>query len=156
MQYVDVEYSTYIDPFHAGKLLTEEDCGKLAREITGVDLPTEPSALAPVGSRYILVRMLNNLRSAYFRVKQYAKAAAVMDLLVEAFPENADYYKARGVARLHLREFRGGQERSGEISEMLAGRRRPGGNHPAAGSDTSLAGAPELRRLPAVILRFID
>ena len=35
----------------------------------------EPSALAPVGTRYILVRMLNNLRSAYFRNKQYAKMA---------------------------------------------------------------------------------
>jgi regulator of sirC expression with transglutaminase-like and TPR domain len=105
VQYADVEYSTYIDPFYAGRLLTEDDCGKLAREITGVDLSTEPSTLAPVSNRYILVRMLNNLRSAYFRVKQYTKAATVMNLLVEAFPENADYYKARGVARLHLREF---------------------------------------------------
>ena len=105
VQYSDAKYSTYIDPFHAGKLLTGDDCGMLAREITGVDLSTEPSTLAPVSNRYILVRMLNNLRSAYFRVKQYAKAAAVMDLLVEAFPDNADYYKARGVARLHLREF---------------------------------------------------
>jgi regulator of sirC expression with transglutaminase-like and TPR domain len=105
VQYIDDEYSAYIDPFHAGKLLTEDDCGRLAREITGVDLSTEPSTLAPVSDRYILVRMLNNLRSAYFRVKHYRKAAAVMDLLVEAFPDNADYYKARGVARLHLREF---------------------------------------------------
>ena len=105
MQYSDVEYSTYIDPFHEGKLLTPNNCGELAREITGVDLSAEPSTLAPVGNRYILVRMLNNLRSAYFRVKQHAKAAAVMDLLVEAFPDNADYYKARGVARLNLREF---------------------------------------------------
>ena len=105
VQYSDLEYSTYIDPFHAGKLLTEDDCTKLAREITGVDPTAEPSTLAPVGTRYILVRMLNNLRSAYFRVKQYGKAAEVMDLLVEAFPDNADYYKTRGVARLHLREF---------------------------------------------------
>jgi len=105
VQYDDGDYSTYIDPFHAGKLLTEDDCGQLAQKITGVELAAEPSTLAPVSTRYILVRMLNNLRSAYFRVKQYGKAAAVMDLLVEAFPANADYYKTRGVARLHLREF---------------------------------------------------
>jgi len=104
-QYNDGEYSAYIDAFHAGRLLTEQDCGELAQEITGVDVSAEPSSLAPVSNRYILVRMLNNLRSAYFRVKQYGKAATVMDLLVEAFPANADYYKARGVARLHLREF---------------------------------------------------
>jgi regulator of sirC expression with transglutaminase-like and TPR domain len=105
VQYSDLEYSTYIDPFHAGKLLTVDDCSQLAHEITGVELSREPSTLAPVSNRYILVRMLNNLRSAYFRAKQFGKAAQVMDLLVEAFPDNADYYKARGVARLHLREF---------------------------------------------------
>lgn len=105
VQYDDGDYFTYIDPFHAGKLLTEDDCRHLAHEITGVDLSADPGALAPVSTRYILVRMLNNLRSAYFRAKQYGKAAPVMDLLVEAFPKNADYYKARAVARLHLRQF---------------------------------------------------
>lgn len=107
VQYDDGNYCTYIDPFHGGKLLTEDDCRQVAREITGVDIAGESAALAPVSNRYILVRMLNNLRSAYFRVKQYAKAAVVLDLLVEAFPANADYYKVRGVARLHLREFSG-------------------------------------------------
>lgn len=107
VQYDDDEYSTFIDPFHGGKLLTRGDCRELAREITGVDIASEPATLAPVSTRYVLTRMLNNLRSAYFRSKNYAKAAVVMDLLVEAFPENADYFKARGVARLHLREFSG-------------------------------------------------
>ena len=105
VEYNDGAYSTFIDPFHAGKLLTEDDCHQLARQITGVDTPAVSSTLAPVSTRYILVRMLNNLRSAYFRVKQYGKMAQVLDLLVEAFPSNAEYYKARGVARLHLREY---------------------------------------------------
>jgi regulator of sirC expression with transglutaminase-like and TPR domain len=107
VQYDDDAYSTFIDPFHGGKLLTRDDCRELAREITGVDIDREPETAAPVSTRYILVRMLNNLRSAYFRSKNYAKAAAVMDLLVEAFPDNGDYFKARGVARLNLREFGG-------------------------------------------------
>jgi regulator of sirC expression with transglutaminase-like and TPR domain len=107
VEYDDGEFSTYIDPFHGGKLLDRTECALLAREITGVDVAAEPSALERVGSRYILVRMLNNLRSAYFRAKQYAKAASVLDLLVEAFPLNGEYYKARGVARLHLRNFNG-------------------------------------------------
>ncbi len=139
VQYSDLEYSTYIDPFHRGKLLTEDDCAKLAREITGVDPTSEPSTLAPVGTRYILVRMLNNLRSAYFRVKQYGKAATILDLLVEAFPDNADYYKTRGVARLHLREFVARKARFGEISENLAERGRQSGNH-RDNSKRSIAG----------------
>jgi regulator of sirC expression with transglutaminase-like and TPR domain len=105
VRYEDAGFSTYIDPFHAGKLLTEKDCRALAHQITGVELSHEASALAPVSVRYILVRILNNLRAAYFKSKQYAKATVVLDLLVEQFPANADYYKARGVARLKLREL---------------------------------------------------
>jgi len=103
VRYDDGKYATYIDPFHRGALLSEDDCRQMAHEITGEE--AQASALAPVGTRYILVRMLNNLRSAYFRSKQYEKVAVVMDLLVEAFPVNAEYYKARGVARLNLRKF---------------------------------------------------
>jgi regulator of sirC expression with transglutaminase-like and TPR domain len=72
----------------------------------GVDIAAEPSTLQPVSNRYILVRMLNNLRSSYFRSKDYGKAIQALDFLVEAFPANAEYYKARGVARLQLREMR--------------------------------------------------
>ena len=71
VRYDDGAFSTYIDPFHGGKLLTEQDCAALAREITGTDLSADPSALEPVSVRYILVRMLNNLRAAYFRAREF-------------------------------------------------------------------------------------
>jgi regulator of sirC expression with transglutaminase-like and TPR domain len=108
VQYNDGKFATYIDPFHSGQLLTTEDCRKLARDRTGSD--ADATALAPVGTRYILVRMLNNLRSAYFRGKQFDKMVAVTDLLIEAFPRNPEYYKARGVARLRMRQFRNAQK----------------------------------------------
>jgi regulator of sirC expression with transglutaminase-like and TPR domain len=107
VEYNDGEFATYIDPFHSGRLLSLEDCRQLARDRTGSD--ADATALAPVGTRYILVRMLNNLRSAYFRSKQFDKMVAVTDLLIEAFPQNGEYYKARGVARLRLRQFRSAQ-----------------------------------------------
>jgi regulator of sirC expression with transglutaminase-like and TPR domain len=108
VQYDDADFSVYIDPFHSGRLLSAEDCLQLARDRTGEN--ADVTALAPVGARYIVVRMLNNLRSSYFRGKQFGKMVAVTDLLIEAFPENAEYYKARGVARLRMRQFRGAHE----------------------------------------------
>jgi regulator of sirC expression with transglutaminase-like and TPR domain len=108
VQYDDGEYSTYLDPFHSGQVLSAEDCLRIAREHTGAE--ADRTALEPVGTRYIVVRMLNNLRSSYFRSKQFAKMVKVTDLLIEAFPENADYYKARGVARLRMRHFRAARE----------------------------------------------
>jgi regulator of sirC expression with transglutaminase-like and TPR domain len=108
VEYNDGEFATYIDPFHSGQLLSVEDCRQLARDRTGAD--ADANALAPVGTRYIVVRMLNNLRSAYFRGKQFDKMVAVTDLLIEAFPRNPEYYKARGVARLRMRQFRSAQK----------------------------------------------
>ena len=108
VQYDDGEFSAYIDPFHSGRLLNAQECLQMAREHTGAD--ADVTALAPVGVRYIVVRMLNNLRWCYFRGRQFEKMAAVTDLLIEAFPTQADYYKARGVARLNLRHFRGAHE----------------------------------------------
>jgi regulator of sirC expression with transglutaminase-like and TPR domain len=105
VRYDDGVFSSYVDPFHSGKLLSENDCLTLAREITGVEMSAEPSVLAPVGVRYIIVRMLNNLRAAYFRKSEWAKAAVVLDVLIEEFPSNGEYYKARGAARLKLRKL---------------------------------------------------
>lgn len=105
VRYDDGEFSAYIDPFHGGKLLTEEDCRAVARDITGTEIGADSSAFEPVGTRYIIVRMLNNLRAAYLRSRQFAKCAAVLDLLIEYFPSNPEYYNARGVVRLKLRKL---------------------------------------------------
>ena len=43
-------------------------------------------------------------------------ATQALDPLVEAFPSNAEYYKARGVARLQLREFRAAK---GDLEKYL-------------------------------------
>jgi regulator of sirC expression with transglutaminase-like and TPR domain len=105
VQYDDDEYSTFIDPFHGGRLLAADDCRALARDIAGVELPSESAILRAVNNQYILTRMLNNLRSAYSRQQTHRKLIAVLDLLVEACPNEAEYYRHRAKAHLHVREF---------------------------------------------------
>jgi regulator of sirC expression with transglutaminase-like and TPR domain len=108
VNYDDGAWSTFMDPFNGGKLLSERDCLELAQSIAG-DAAADPAALGPVSGRYILVRMLNNLRGAYFRAERFDRAAVVLDLLVEASPDSAIYYKGRAIARIHLRRFREAQ-----------------------------------------------
>lgn len=107
VEYNDGDFATYIDPFHSGRELSADECLKIARDRTGAE--ADATALAPVGARYIVVRILNNLRSAYARSQQFKKMIAVTDLLIEAFPRNSEYYKARGLARLRMRHLRGAQ-----------------------------------------------
>ena len=49
--------------------------------------------------------MLNNLRATYFQRREFSKAAAVLDLLIEAVPSSAEEYKQRGVCLTQLERF---------------------------------------------------
>ena len=103
--YDDGDFGTYIDPFHAGRLLTAEECRELAQQAAGIDIETNPQFLQPVSKRYILIRMLNNLRGVYVRLGEPAKIVAVLDLLVEAFPAAAEERRQRGLLNLELHRF---------------------------------------------------
>jgi regulator of sirC expression with transglutaminase-like and TPR domain len=54
-----------LDPFDRGRIVDEGDCEALYRSVYGASAAFDPSALAPVGKRAILARMLANLRQLY-------------------------------------------------------------------------------------------
>jgi len=101
--YEDSESRYWVDPFHAGKLLSFADLCVLAKDAAGVDLRSNPAVLAPVTKRQILVRMLTNLKAIYMRGEAFDKARQVLDLLIEAMPEYAEEYRHRGL--VHLRQL---------------------------------------------------
>ena len=116
VQYEDNDVTAFIDPFHAGRLMFETECFDLAREITGLDVSSDPSVLQPVSKRHILIRMLNNLRSVYFQRQEPLKAIEVLSLLIEADPDSPEEYKQRGVCLAQVNRFR--QARSDLESDL--------------------------------------
>lgn len=78
----------YLDPFHRGMVLSEEDCRARVRAVTGGKLPFHPSFLNPVGQRYILTRMLNNLKNHYAQRGDLVNAARVVERLLVLDPDN--------------------------------------------------------------------
>ncbi|HYZ83537.1 MAG TPA: transglutaminase-like domain-containing protein [Bryobacteraceae bacterium] len=104
--YDDGEFSTFIDPFNAGRLLGEDECFELSESITGQDLSNNPALLDPVGHRHIMQRMLNNLRAIYYREKNHGKMLAVLDLLISADPHAASEYKQRAICHAHLKQYK--------------------------------------------------
>lgn len=105
VRYDEEDYQTFIDVYNNGRLLDQEQCFELGRQMTGMDMAPTPGILNAVSSRQILVRMLNNLRSIYLRGKSYVKAGQVLDLLVEAAPADADGYILRGAVNVELRKY---------------------------------------------------
>jgi regulator of sirC expression with transglutaminase-like and TPR domain len=62
---VDDEPDSFVDPFHAGRVLDVDGCRAIFAELQGPDAPFSPGYLAPTGSRAILLRVLNNLQRSY-------------------------------------------------------------------------------------------
>jgi len=110
VEYRDTDYSAYIDPFHGGRVLRPEECLALARQVTGADFSADPSVLQPVGKRYMLLRMLNNLRGAYLSGAQDRKVLQVLNLQIEAHPRPAAEYKQRAIIHLRLKRFSAARE----------------------------------------------
>jgi regulator of sirC expression with transglutaminase-like and TPR domain len=102
VQYNDGQYSTFIDPFHGGELLSADQCYDRAQMAIG-----DPRVLLPVDKKQILFRMINNLRGIYFSRRRYAKALQVMDLLIEISPRLAELRKQRAQLFLQMQDMRG-------------------------------------------------
>jgi regulator of sirC expression with transglutaminase-like and TPR domain len=107
VQYDDGEFSAFIDPFNQGRLLFDQECLELARQVTGYDISGDTTVLEPVSRRHILIRMINNLRAVYFKQQNPAKSSAVLDLLIAAEPTASDAYKHRGICRAQMELFKG-------------------------------------------------
>jgi len=107
VQYDDGTFRPYIDPFHAGRILTAAECYDLMRQSSGEQFPDDPAALSRVSKQQILRRMINNMRSVYFFRRAHGKALKVLDLLLAANPESADEYKQRSVVMLEMKNYKG-------------------------------------------------
>jgi regulator of sirC expression with transglutaminase-like and TPR domain len=104
IQYDDGDYSTYIDPFHSGAILTPDECYSLAQVEDD-----NPRLLAPVSKRQVVMRMINNLRGIYFSQRSFEKALEILNLLITTNPESAEEYKQRGLVRLQMRQMLAGK-----------------------------------------------
>jgi len=97
VRYDDGLYSTFIDPFHGGRLLEAEECFSVARETAHVEIESDRRWLQPVSMRDLLLRMVRNLTAAYNSRGQADKAIAMLSLLIEANPDSPEEYRQRGI-----------------------------------------------------------
>jgi regulator of sirC expression with transglutaminase-like and TPR domain len=102
--YEDDGISAIVDVFHECRLLSPDDCRELALESAGVDITKSPECLNPVSNRTILMRMLNNLRVAYYREQNLWKVSRVLDLLLVAEPASVPLLEERERLRGYLHE----------------------------------------------------
>lgn len=100
VQFDDGRYAAYIDPFGGGRPITARECLILAGARVA-----DPALLQRASHKQILMRMLNNLQTAYWRTSDYEHTRAALDLLLVGAPNEPAWYKLRGVAALKCKRY---------------------------------------------------
>ena len=91
----------YIDPFNAGRILSQQACAELIQQVYGEPVPLQQTFLAPVTEKQILARMLANLKAIYIQTQHYLKALSVVERLLLINPTAEQEAKDRAGLR-HL------------------------------------------------------
>ena len=86
-----------LDPFHGGRVLTQDDCREILERLSGGSMPFDPRLLRPAGPRQILARMLNNLRGIHLHRDDLERTLAALDRLLILDPDDAAALRDRGL-----------------------------------------------------------
>ena len=99
------EFDVFVDPFHGGILLSEDECVERLKQVTQGSLDWNPGFLEPVSSREFIARMLRNLKVVYLQRRNYERVLATIDRVIALQPEAAVEFRDRGVVNYRLGNY---------------------------------------------------
>jgi regulator of sirC expression with transglutaminase-like and TPR domain len=94
-----------VDPFHAGALLSEQDCRSLLQKHVGSEVTFSRSLMAPATRTQIIVRMLLNLKRIYMHMRSFPQARDITELLLAITPSALSELRDRGLLAYHLNDI---------------------------------------------------
>ena len=97
--------AVFVDPFHGGILLSEDECAQRMKQVTQGALAWETQFLEPVSSRAFIARMLRNLKVIYLQRRSYERVLSTIDRLIALQPQEAVEFRDRGVVNYRLGNY---------------------------------------------------
>ena len=95
----------FIDPFHGGILLSQEECQQRLQQIARATIPWDASCLVPISNREFVTRMLMNLKGIYLQQKDYSRTLSILDHLVLIGPDSKQDLRDRGAVYFRLGRY---------------------------------------------------
>jgi regulator of sirC expression with transglutaminase-like and TPR domain len=92
------------DPFHGGRFLTIEDCGRLVEQVTGAPFEATPMHLAGVSLGAMVRRMLTNLKVVYLTTRDFPRALRTMGRLCQLNPHDMLNRRDLGLTFVQMNE----------------------------------------------------
>ena len=99
------EPDVFVDPFHGGILLSEDECAERLKQVTQGALAWDRNYLQPVKSREFIARMLRNLKVVYLQRRNYERVLATIDRVIALLPQDAVEFRDRGVVNYRLGNY---------------------------------------------------
>lgn len=99
------EEHLFIDSFHRGVLLSEEECAQRLRQVIQAGEPWDARFLRPVSNRDYIARMLRNLKGIYLHHEDHNRARTMIDWLIALQPQAALERRDRGLVHYQLRQY---------------------------------------------------
>ena len=130
----------FVDPFHAGILLSGDECRGIVEDYMPEGFEWHPALLAPASNRQILARVIRNLKAIYMEGDDYVRALEVSEFALALEPNSIYNLRDRGIAHYQLGHS---AEALDDLASYLA----------AAPADSSTEG---LHALTAELRMFLD
>ena len=94
-----------LDPFSRGMVVREEDCRRMLQERSGGKMHYQPDMIASVPKRDMILRLLNNLKTAYLRSNDDRHALGVVERLLILSPGDPEETRDRGLLLFRLQKY---------------------------------------------------
>lgn len=88
----------FVDAFN-GTIMTEAGCEHLFKQMTGGSAPFRREYLAPAPARYVLVRILRNLKGIFVKQENLERTAAAAERILLLAPDLAEDVRDLGLIR---------------------------------------------------------
>jgi len=94
--------TVFVDPFHGGNVITEDDCRELTARTTGRASLFRREFLDGASAPAILARLLHNLKRVHLAREDYPRAHAAVERILIVSPGEHRELRDRGFLHAHL------------------------------------------------------
>jgi regulator of sirC expression with transglutaminase-like and TPR domain len=95
-----------IDPFYRGEILDEAGVEGRVRDTFHAQARFQPEWLTTVDAKYILIRLLNNLKAIFVQTQDLTRAWQAVDKLLILDPRSPENIRDMGLLSIHVKAFR--------------------------------------------------
>jgi regulator of sirC expression with transglutaminase-like and TPR domain len=113
------EGEIFVDPFHRGEVLFEQDCEERLSQIYQQPVKLEAHFLHRVTNQQVLVRMLTNLKYIYLNRQKWEKTIEMIDLLLLLIPHHPIELRDRGLLYFQLGQLENARQDLGFYLAIL-------------------------------------